>query len=57
MERYYVKVSGEQGPTVPHKTLAKAYAEAKRLFDLKNGQRRVYVLQAIGTLEPQPKPQ
>ena len=53
MEKYYVKVSGEQGPKVPHKTLAEAYTEARRLFEITGQSRRVYVLQVIGTIEPE----
>lgn len=53
MERYYVKVSGATGAAVPHDTLAKAYIEARRLFDLRGRSRRVYVLQAVGTIEPE----
>ena len=52
MERYYLKVQGEPGPAVAHDTLEEAYTEARRLFDLKSGKRRVYVLQVIGTIEP-----
>ncbi len=53
MERWYLKVSGETGPKVPHKSLAKAYTEARRLFDLYGRTRRVYVLEVIGTIEPE----
>jgi hypothetical protein len=52
MERYYIKVSGKRGPAIAHHTLEEAYTEARRLFDLRSGSRRVYVLQVIGTLEP-----
>lgn len=53
MERYYLKVQGMPGPSVAHDTLADAYKEARRLFNLNLGKRRVYVLQAIGTIEPE----
>jgi len=53
MDQWYCKVSGEAGPRVPHKTLAKAYTEARRLFDLHGRTRRVYVLEVIGTIEPE----
>jgi hypothetical protein len=53
MERYYVKVSGATGSVVPHDTLAAAYSEAQRLFGIHGKARRVYVLQAIGALEPE----
>lgn len=52
MERYYLKVKGMQGPRASHKSLAKAYIEAQRLFELEGQQKRVYVLQVIGTIEP-----
>ena len=55
MERYYLKVKGMQGPTVAHDTLAEAYTEARRLFEKFGQSRRVYVLQAIGTIEPEKK--
>ena len=53
MERYYVKVKGAPGPQVGHDTLADAYAEARRLFELIGKDRRVYVLQVIGTIDPE----
>ena len=53
MGKYYCKVSGRAGPKVPHKTLAEAYIEARRLFDQNGRTRRVYVLEAIGTIEPE----
>ena len=58
MERYYVKVKGSLGAQMPHDTLADAYAEARRLFELIGQSRRVYVLQVIGTIDPpeEPKP-
>ena len=56
MEKYYLKVSGQRGCLVPHKTLAEAYVEAQRLFELHGKAKRVYVLQPIGTLEPEPRP-
>jgi len=56
MERYYLKVSGMEGSRIPHKTLADAYTEARRLFDLARQKRRVYVLQVIGTIDPEEKP-
>ena len=52
MERYYLKVQGQQGPVVAHDTLEEAYIEARRLSGLLAGMRRVYVLQVIGTIEP-----
>jgi hypothetical protein len=57
IERYYIKVAGGEGSRVPHDTLAAAYTEARRLFDLVGRNRRVYVLQVIGTLEPEGKEQ
>jgi len=55
MERYYVKIKGTTGANVAHDTLAEAYIEARRLFELVEQSRRVYVLQVIGTLEPTEK--
>ena len=55
LERYYVKVRGSIGCRQPHFSLAEAYAEARRLFDLNGRVRRVYVLQAVGTIEPEQK--
>lgn len=52
MERYYIKVKGKMGSVIAHDSLEEAYTEARRLFDLEGGQRRVYVLQVIGTIEP-----
>lgn len=52
---YYLKVSGQRGPAVAHKTIAEAYTEARRLYELHNGQIRVRVLQQIGTIEPKAK--
>ena len=57
MDRYYVKVSGATGSLVPHDTLAKAYIEARRLFDLRGRSRRVYVLQVVGALDPETQEQ
>lgn len=56
MERYYLKVKGMAGSVVAHDTLADAYKEARRLFDLNEQSRCVYVLQVIGTIEPEEKP-
>jgi hypothetical protein len=53
IERYYVKVKGAEGSRCAHDTLAEAYTEARRLFDLIGRNRRVYVLQVIGTVEPE----
>ena len=53
MGKYYVKVSGMRGPEVPHRTLDEAYIEARRLFVLHEQTRRVYVLEAIGSLNPE----
>jgi hypothetical protein len=50
-ERYYVLVESTMGCQVPHRTLAEAYAEAKRLHDLSLGLARIYVLQTIGVLD------
>jgi len=52
MERYYVKVQGARGPAAHHPTLAEAYTEARRLFEKVGQDRRVYVLQVIGTIDP-----
>ena len=53
IERYYVKVSGMRGPQAHHNTLTQAYTEARRLYDLNGRTRRVYVLQAVGAIEPE----
>lgn len=55
MERYYIVVEGERGPAVAHDTLVKVYTEARRLYEQYSCTRRVFVLQAIGTLEPLPE--
>ncbi len=52
MDQWYCKVSGSIGAKVPHDSLASAYIEARRLFDLNGQARRVYVLEVIGTIEP-----
>jgi hypothetical protein len=57
LERYYIKVKGMAGSVVAHDTLEDAYTEARRLFDLNGRARRVYVLQAIGALEPDISPE
>ena len=52
VERFYVKVQGTIGCRASHKTLESAYREAKRLWDINGGERRVDVLQVLGSLEP-----
>ena len=53
LEQYYVKVEGTRGPKYEHATLASAYTEARRLFDQCGQKRRVFVLQAIGVIDPE----
>jgi hypothetical protein len=48
---YFCWVKNSAEPRVPHKTLAEAYTEARRLLGLQPEGRRVYVLESIGMLE------
>lgn len=56
LERYYVKVKGSLGCQVAHDTLADAFAEAKRLHEINQCKKRVYVMQVVGLLESDPPP-
>ena len=51
LDRYYIKVAGQEGSRIPHKTLADAYVEAHHLFNLLEQRKRVYVLGVVGILE------
>ena len=50
-QQFYCIVEGSRGPKVPHESLAAAFVEARRLAQ--SGQRRVFVLERIGTVEPE----